>query len=275
MATMGKCRFCGNPVASDRKKCPACGAANELYVEHEVSLPYAPGSISDLKDWCSERGIPLSRMRFFIGEDFKEPRAFGIYQDGRDFVVYKNKADGKRAVRYRGPDEEHAVNELFMKLMDECHQRGIYPDGKPDAAAMEAAEERKRKDAAAVKKFKRIFITFFVSIWVLVLGVLGTVFYLGHKAHAGDGYYRMSDNSLYYRYGGSWYYNDFDAGWTRSDPPADNYGDYYVGSDYDSDWGGTDFEESDSWKSIHSDNSISSHDYSSWNSNTTNWDSDW
>lgn len=128
MATMGKCRFCGNPVASDRKKCPACGAANELYVEHEVSLPYAPGSISDLKDWCSERGIPLSRMRFFIGEDYRNPCAFGIYRDGERFVVYKNKSSGERIIRYDGPDEGRAVRELFAKLLDECHARGLSPE---------------------------------------------------------------------------------------------------------------------------------------------------
>ena len=45
-------------------------------------------------------------MRFFIGEDFREARAFGIYKAGENrFVVYKNKSDGSRAVRYDGPDE--------------------------------------------------------------------------------------------------------------------------------------------------------------------------
>ena len=63
--------------------------------------------------------MPLLRMRFFVGEDFKEPKAFGIYQDGDDFVVYKNKANGQRAVRYRGPDEAYAVSELFQKLLEE------------------------------------------------------------------------------------------------------------------------------------------------------------
>ena len=37
---------------------------------------------------------------FFIGEDCREPKAYGIFQtDDGDFVVYKNKADGVRAVR--------------------------------------------------------------------------------------------------------------------------------------------------------------------------------
>ena len=35
------------------------------------------------------------------------------------FIVYKNKADGTRAVRYKGTDEAYAVNELYLKLKDE------------------------------------------------------------------------------------------------------------------------------------------------------------
>lgn len=36
-----------------------------------------------------------------------------------EFVVYKNKDDGQRALRYRGTDEAYAVNELYLKLKDE------------------------------------------------------------------------------------------------------------------------------------------------------------
>ena len=56
---------------------------------------------------------------FFIGIDYRQPRAFGIYQAGNEFIVYKNKADGTRAVRYQGTDEAYAVNELYLKLKDE------------------------------------------------------------------------------------------------------------------------------------------------------------
>ncbi len=75
--------------------------------------------------------MPLLKMRFFIEEDFRLPKAFGIYRDGNDIVVYKNKADGTRVIRYQGPDEEYAVSDIFAKLLEECHNRGIYPDGKP------------------------------------------------------------------------------------------------------------------------------------------------
>ena len=38
-------------------------------------------------------------------------------------MVYKNKADGSRAVRYSGPDEAYAVRELYLKLKSEVDLR--------------------------------------------------------------------------------------------------------------------------------------------------------
>ena len=87
-----------------------------------------PKTIQELKDFCDSKGMPLEKMRFFIGKDFREPCAFGIYKDGSWYVVYKNKDNGSRAVRYHGPDEAYAVKEIYLKLLDECHNRGIYPD---------------------------------------------------------------------------------------------------------------------------------------------------
>ena len=130
MPSIAECPFCGGKVASDQMKCPFCGAANELYVEHRRSLHNVPRSIGGLTAWCAERGIVPSHMRFFIGEDFREPCAFGIYRDSDRFIVYKNKSGGDRIVRYDGPDEAYAVRELFAKLLDECHSRGIYPENR-------------------------------------------------------------------------------------------------------------------------------------------------
>ena len=48
---------------------------------------------------------PYETTRFFIGINYKKPKAFGIYQDGDQFIVYKNKANGERAIRYQGTDE--------------------------------------------------------------------------------------------------------------------------------------------------------------------------
>ena len=44
----------------------------------------------------------------------------GVYQDELgDYIVYKNKADGTRVIRYQGPDEEFAVHELYQRFLEE------------------------------------------------------------------------------------------------------------------------------------------------------------
>ena len=101
MASTCKCEYCGATIATNNRECPNCGASNPLYVVDEERIITDPRTIEELQEYCAERGMPLSRMRFFIGVDFKDPKAFGIYRetDG-DVVVYKNKADGSRAIRY-------------------------------------------------------------------------------------------------------------------------------------------------------------------------------
>lgn len=262
MASTGKCPYCGATVSSDDQSCPSCGAPNPNHIENTPRTVFLPKTIDELKEYCAERGMPLLRMRFFIGEDFREPRAFGIYQDGSDFVVYKNKADGSRAVRYRGPDEAHAVDELFRKLLQECHDRGIYPDGKP------AAEEASR--STAKKRNTRT--------WLIIMAVFLSFSIISsliqRHEHRHDGYYTYN-NSVYYYYGGDWYGSYADDWYYAGDFPVDDYQDYYAGSDYDSDWGATAFEGSDMWEQIQEDHSYSSDDYDSWDSGGTDWDSDW
>ena len=125
MTSTGICTYCGSSVSSSSVKCPHCGAANPEYVVPVRTAPLVPRSLEELRAYCRARDLPLGRLRYFVGEDYRQPRAFGIYRDGTDFVVYKNKADGTRFIRYRGPCEDTAVNALFEKLLDSCRQAGI------------------------------------------------------------------------------------------------------------------------------------------------------
>ena len=85
-----------------------------IYYDPEVDIP---GSIEELKLWYEYQNLPpQSVTRFFIGENYTQPKAFGIYQEGENFIVYKNKADGSRAIRYNGKNESYAVNELFERF---------------------------------------------------------------------------------------------------------------------------------------------------------------
>ena len=83
-----KCEYCGNFIPDTEELCPVCGAPNEHMVRSGDGIPK---TIAELKEYAVSKGLPLEQMRFFIGEDIREPKAFGIYQDvGGDFIVYKN-----------------------------------------------------------------------------------------------------------------------------------------------------------------------------------------
>ena len=109
------CDYCGNYMETTDESCPHCGAVNTHIAGHYSK---GPTTIAELVAYCEEKHLPLDRMHVHIGEYYKEPKAFGIYRDAASghFVVYKNKADGQRAVRYEGMDEAYAVNELYQKI---------------------------------------------------------------------------------------------------------------------------------------------------------------
>ena len=304
MASTSKCPYCGGTMNSEEKYCTHCGAVNKNYVEDTPRQIFQPKTIDELKEYCAERGMPLLRMRFFIGEDFKEPRAFGIYQDGDRFVVYKNKDNSTRAIRYQGPDEAYAVNELFQKLLSECHNRGIYPDGKPHKMTYTKDElygTDRNRDMSSYdpqihtnryydphKKTKLGSVLKTCGIVLLAL-LIGLFLYITLTAHKNDGYYRFNNDSdtYWYLYGDKWYYttsgSDSDK-WYPGDPNVDDYIDYREDSDFDSDWGITDFKDSDTYSDLRSSSndsdSSSSYDsgssgYDSWDSGGTDWSSDW
>ena len=113
-----KCTYCGQFISDTDPVCPYCAAPNELLKRASDGIPR---TMVELKAWALEKKYPIGAMRVFIGVDYREPRAYGIYQDEAtgNFSVYKNKADGSRAIRYEGKDEAYAVNELYMKIKEE------------------------------------------------------------------------------------------------------------------------------------------------------------
>lgn len=117
-----KCDYCGNLIDDTNEKCPQCGSVNKKV---KRTANGAPTTMEGLERFANERGLPLKKMRFFIGEDFRGPRAYGIYKDilSGDYIVYKNHSDASRSVRYKGPDEAYAVNELYQKLKSEVNNQ--------------------------------------------------------------------------------------------------------------------------------------------------------
>lgn len=267
MAENDRCPRCGAMVLPTENFCAKCGAPlNAVEAVRDAWQPGAvPVTIEQLRAFCAYNGMPLEKMRFFVGENYQNPRAFGIYREGDQFVVYKNKDDGSRAVRYHGPDEAHAVGALYAKLLDECHRRNIWPDIRPEDRAAKARQARRTRVLTIV-------IT--VAIFVLVTMIFMK---LDARKHAHDGYYRFNDDGLYYLYGDDWYYDYGYAGWMLVDDfyYGDDYDSYYMGDAYDSGWGYSDFERSAAWEQIQEESRTQSGDYDSWDSGGTDWSSDW
>lgn len=278
-----KCDYCDNTYEDTLPQCPYCEAPNPSHKQ----VKGAPKTIGELKQWYIDRNLPpYETTRFFIGENHQGPRAFGIYQDPTDgeFVVYKNKNDGSRAVRYKGKDEEYAVNELYQKLKDEIvHQKAN--SGRSASGGSGSLGGQK-----GLKKFLTGPLMWLL-VFILFTGGYGAVSRFQHRH---DGYYNYN-NTTYYNYDDNWFYYDNDYfDWYPVDsyyddaPSAisESYDDYYVSGEWNteldnagvSDWEDTEYYEE--FKASESSSSDYDSDYdwdsgSDWDSGGTDWDSDW
>ncbi len=280
-----KCNYCDQLIDDNLKYCPNCGGSMPT-VNRTASDQ--PKTIEELKEWYTAHKLPPEKVtRFFIGKDIKEPRAFGIYKsETGDFVVYKNKDNGQRAIRYQGSDEGYAVNELYQRLRVE-----IANQKKLAANKKRVRDRRVENTMEVVGNILRFF--FLTKFGITVLGFLIAFIVVALNHSPSRGYYRYNGNDYYYQ-NGSWYsYNQTYDTWDLFDSDFlddiiydDTADDYRI---YDHD--GAAFEDSswyDSGSSYSSSSSYDSSDYSydwdsdyswdssdSWDSDYSSWDSDW
>ena len=266
-----KCDYCQQLVDETEKSCPNCGApmptANRTALEQ-------PKTIEQLQEWYKARNLPPENVtRFFIGKDVKEARAFGIYKNSNgDCVVYKNKSDGSRAIRYQGADEEYAVNEIYQKLKVEIANQ----KNKNAGTSTRSSSSKKESGGGCIS-------IFFILIWMMlkpiglaVLAVIAGIIIAIFDHSPSEGYYRYQGNDYYYQ-GSSWYAYDSDSdSWDRA--VNSSILDDLINDDTDSDYRvydhqGYDFEDSSWWDDDdYSSSSSSSYSYS-WDSGSS-WDSD-
>lgn len=117
-----RCNYCGAFMEATDKVCANCAGSND----DKVSVGgNKVNTLEGLKAYCTRRKVPLKGMHIHLDEDYREPKAYGIYKDGDNFIVYKNKSDGTRSIRYEGKDEAYAVNEIYLKIRDLMVEGGL------------------------------------------------------------------------------------------------------------------------------------------------------
>lgn len=229
-----------------------------------------PKTIEELKIWYEARGLPPEETtRFFIGKKIDEARAFCIYKEDDIVTVYKNKNDGSRAIRYQGEDEEHAVNEFYLRLKQEIENQKFLSKYGEKAEA----KQKKNKTQGVI----------FGSILAVICSIFALFSIRSCKQNKMQGYY-VYNSSTYYCYMGNWYLFDGLDDYDRVDAPielSDNYEQYrdnttmYDDTEkdfFDTDTGSAAYEEAQA------NNSEAGSDWDSgdtWDSGGTDFDSDW
>lgn len=256
-----KCEYCGAYINDTDAMCPHCGAVNDNVMRSADGIPK---TIGELKAYAVQNHLPLEQMRFFIGEDYRGARAFGIYEENGIYTVYKNKADGTRVIRYHGTDEAYAVNELYQKMHAEIMMR------------KQQHTQSRTVQPSSRRKGTRLGLIMMI-IWVVIVAVI--LLLSAFQPHRG--YYHYNGTPYYYQ-SGDWYAYDDDGGWYSTDPDdtlRNNAGDYYDGDGYSSDDSYSDFRDSDYYRedSNNDDGWDNNDDWDggSWDSGGTDWDSDW
>ncbi len=264
-----KCDYCGSMVDEKNTSCPNCGAALNGVNRFAGGQPR---SIEELKAWYVSRNLPPEEVtRFFIGKDVKEPKAFGIYQTSAgDFVVYKNKSNGQRAIRYQGTDEAYAVNELYQRLRVEIADQ----KGQSGNRQSSRTVGNPKNEGLGIVVFLGVLWSFFAVL--MVICVLSILFSNAPK----EGYYRYNGDMYYYQDSSWYYYNDLQDDWSHVDSSQVPAIDKDTEEEYATDRHmGMQFEDS-TWyeEDTYDDDWDSDYDWDSgdsWDSGGTDWDSDW
>lgn len=247
-----KCNYCDNYFDDTNAVCPNCGAPNDGIVRTNREQPV---TIEGLLKWYSDRKLPPFEVtRFFIGENYTQPRAFGIYKDDKsgNVIVYKNKNDGTRAIRYSGTDEAYAVNEILQKLKEEIiNQKNNQMKKGGTGAGQNGAVSSGQPQKGAGKVFKAVKAA---GIAAAVL-IFAYIIFGDSDLEVKHGYYGY-DSDIYYCYGKdypvSWSkYLDFEDDWSyelSSVPEAlernSTAQEYYLGDAWDASIGASDFRQS-------------------------------
>ena len=283
------CDYCGSVIEDTLDKCPNCGATNQHVMR---SGDQVPKSIEELKAFAAEKGIPLEKMRFFIGIDYRDPRAFGIYKEQNgNCVVYKNKGNGERVIRYQGTDEAYAVNEIYQKMKAELLERkqADINSGRNTQSGTPSSHSPKKNRGRSSRGPGRGIKVLLIVGGMFILAII--VMALTDSNTPNKGYYDYNGDAFYYS-GGVWYTPGDDGEWKKEydvpDTLRENSSDYFAAKDYydlDDDYAENIVEyeteaysydyDNDNWNDSNWDDDDWDYDYDSYDSYDSDWDSDW
>ena len=195
-----QCEYCNSWIDDTDEKCPNCGGVNKAY---KRTTDQTPKTIEELKQWYVNHHLPPEETtRFFIGRNYQQPRAFGIYQNEKgEFIVYKNKDNGQRAIRYQGTDEAYAVNELYMKLKEEILNQKRNSQLKKNGSSKSQGAVGKVKKAADQAFTVASYIICGAAV---VIAIATWISSCSLVANRHEGYYKVDDKMLYHYYN-TWY----------------------------------------------------------------------
>lgn len=276
-----KCEYCESWINDYDKVCKNCGGTNSHFKRQADGVP---ATIEELKQWAYAKNIPLDDMRTYIGVNMKTARAFGIYQDKEtgNFIVYKNKADGSRSIRYEGPDEAYAVNELYQKIKERIAEQKRHMSNQNQQKQRNRGK-RKRSSGKEASRVTKVVLTFY-ALFIVAMLVISCI---GRSNRADTGYYNYGNSTYYHSSHNNWYIWNNDDWYSTSVPDElnDNYDNYYESSGYTYDVEYGDFYSSESYQNevesyTNDDDWDSDWDSSwdssdSWDSSWDDWDSDW
>ena len=285
-----KCDYCRQMIDEGLEKCPYCGAT--ISAVNRVASEQ-PKTIEELRQWYEQHHLPPENItRFFIGKDVKEPKAFGIYKsDAGDFIVYKNKADGQRAVRYQGVDEGYAVNEIYQRLKAEIADQKEHRAETVKKTPKANLNQKTKRKSTGISWLDHILNSSKYFLAAMGLFIIVCILVAIFDNSPAEGYYRYNGNDYYYQ-SSKWYvYDALVDNWFTADDDddifstidSDNYSDYrtyeHTGADFeDSIWYDEGYSDDyDDWDSDSDwdDDYDWDSDYGGWDSDSSDWDSDW
>lgn len=195
-----RCEYCDFYMDDFEEKCPNCGSPN---ANLQRVANKTPKTIDELKSWYIARKLPPEETtRFFIGKNIKEPRAFGIYEENGRFIVYKNKNDGSRSIRYEGKDEAYAVNELYLKLKEEIlNQKNNNLRKKANRTSYSSTSRYSRKESNSKRTFKLVRFVIIIAILQMLapIALMGFINSLDNFFPSSGEYYISKTDEIYYK----------------------------------------------------------------------------